>query len=153
MADEDEQASEVHPWLAEHVGQPYEGETQREYLDRINKEARARYRATYPGNWLQRWIRDEAFWKDITVNVVSGLIVAFLIVFLAVAAGYVKPWMLAAIATLPILVLGLAMTGLRLRREESVWQKIVGHLQTAATMIVLLVGVWGGAWLLSFIWH
>lgn len=41
-------------------------------------------------SWLRRWLRDEDFWKQITVNVVSAGVVAVLAYIFAVSAGYLQ---------------------------------------------------------------
>lgn len=139
----------------------YEGESDSEYSDRLFREGRAQYRATFPGNWVQRWRRDEAFWRAITINVLSGLILAFLVYFLAVLAGLVKPWLLAVLGTILVLLLGLSMTGFRLDAARgrvwngklNVWKFIRGELEVVVVVVVLLAVIWGGAWLLGLVWH
>ena len=154
--DDEEEESSLLP-------QRYDGESDQEYTDRINKELGERNRLTYGFRdpWLRSWLKDEAFWKEVTVNVVSGLIVAFLVVFLAVFVGILRPWMIAAVLTVLILLLGLVATGFRISAARghrwngklNVRKFLLYELEVLGVVAGLLLIVWGGAWLLGLIWH
>ena len=51
------------------------GESEDVYYVRINREARDRYRLAHPGNWIQQWMRDQSFWRDVASRTLSALIV------------------------------------------------------------------------------
>lgn len=44
---------------------------------------------TPPSRWLQKWVREEKFWRDVVTRTLAALIVVFLGYLYAIMAGYV----------------------------------------------------------------
>lgn len=138
------------------------GESEDVYYVRINREARDRYRLAHPGNWIQQWMRDQSFWRDVASRTLSALIVAFLIFLFAAVAGFIKPLMLAIVVTPVVLFIGLALSGyamgsarLNAPPGKSINVKQAWGSMTRVVLIViaLLAVVWGSAWALGLFWH
>jgi Ca2+/Na+ antiporter len=135
-------------------------ETSQHRVDRLNREAKDRWLTAHPGNWLQQWFRDKAFWREVAASSIAGLIVAFLIFFVVVLIGLIKPWVIAAVITLIILVLAFAFSGYNLSEATDYTTRKVNRklffryqLKTQSIMIGLLVVIWVAAWLVGLVWH